>query len=116
MAVFHSEFPIFAIAFRRHQPSSCHFKFSLISLLNSTGRDTKYHPPGAECCQIFAENSYLILVITKKLLGLELPRGVYEARKNPRNRMRHLINHFFLDIVVIYCLINLMVLLFTLRK
>ena len=77
MAVFHSEFLIYALAFRRPQPSSCHFKFSLISLLNSTGRDTKYHPPGAECCQIFAENSYLILVITESYCCLNYVNGTF---------------------------------------
>gem|GEM_PF-5744906 len=61
IAVSHSLFPILAVAFIRPQPSSCHFKFSLISLANSIGSETKCQAPGGAYCQTLAENSYLIL-------------------------------------------------------
>lgn len=75
MADCHSQLPIRAVTFNRPQPSSCHFKFSLISFANSAGSEAKYQPPGDEYCQTFAKNVYLIfpfnysLFIVKRLSG-----------------------------------------------
>ena len=61
MEVSHCTVPIWATAFIRPQPSSCHCRFLRISLEKSLGKETKCHPPGALCLQSWVVNWYLIL-------------------------------------------------------
>lgn len=46
IAVFHSEFPIFAVAFNRPQPSSSFLKLSLISSERFSGSEINTQLPG----------------------------------------------------------------------
>ena len=64
IAVSHSFSSMVAVAFIRPQPSSCHFKFSLISFDISIGSEMKYHPACPADFHNFPEKVYLIFACT----------------------------------------------------